>query len=73
MACFGLIIMSCVGFCQNTIGLPEIINYSNEDYHGGSQTWSAQQGQNGILYFANNDGVLSLRRQIILEALRAAQ
>ncbi|MBS1566657.1 MAG: transcriptional regulator, partial [Bacteroidetes bacterium] len=44
---------------QNTIGLPEIINYSNQDYHGGTQNWGAQQGQNGILYFANNDGMLS--------------
>jgi len=72
MACLGLMIISCVGFCQNTIGLPEIINYSNEDYHGGSQTWSAQQGQNGILYFANNDGRAEFRWQL-LEALRAAQ
>lgn len=59
ISCLLLTLVSLGGFCQNTIGLPEIINYSNEDYHGGSQTWSAQQGHNGVLYFANNDGVLS--------------
>lgn len=44
---------------QNTIGLPEITNYSDQEYHGGTQTWSLKQGKNGILYFANNDGLLS--------------
>ncbi|MBO9566722.1 MAG: hypothetical protein J7621_28375 [Niastella sp.] len=56
---FCLLKSSLKGVGQNTIGLPEIINYSDQDYHGGTQTWSAQQGKNGILYFANNDGLLS--------------
>ena len=44
---------------QNFIGLPEVTNYSTRDFHGGTQTWSVQQGKNGLLYFANNDGLLS--------------
>jgi DNA-binding CsgD family transcriptional regulator len=44
---------------QNTIGLPDIINFSNLDYHGGTQTWSIKQAKNGVLFFANNDGLLS--------------
>jgi len=59
---FLLILCSFVihcGIAQNTIGLPEIENFSNQDFHGGTQTWSIKQGKNGILYFANNDGLLS--------------
>ncbi len=46
-------------FGQNTIGLPLIINYSKNDFHGGSQTWDIKQDRNGILYFANNEGLIS--------------
>jgi len=46
-------------FAQNTIGIPNIINYSRNDYHAGSQNWDIKQDKNGILYFANNEGVLS--------------
>lgn len=48
-------------FCrsQNTIGLPEIINYSKQTYKAGTQNWDICQDKNGILYFANNEGLLS--------------
>ncbi|MDF2188025.1 triple tyrosine motif-containing protein [Paraflavitalea sp. CAU 1676] len=48
---------TCQG--QNTIGLPEIINYSKHIYGGGTQNWDIQQDVNGIMYFANNEGMLS--------------
>lgn len=44
---------------QNTIGLPEIINYPKATYRAGTQTWDIQQDRNGILYFANNSGLLT--------------
>ena len=44
---------------QNTIGLPLIINYSKTDFHGGAQTWDIKQGENGVMYFANNEGLIS--------------
>ncbi|HEV2831448.1 MAG TPA: triple tyrosine motif-containing protein, partial [Hanamia sp.] len=44
---------------QNTIGLPQIINYNNNDFHGGPQTWDIAQDINGMMYFANNDGLLT--------------
>jgi DNA-binding CsgD family transcriptional regulator len=44
---------------QNPIGLPEIINYSNTTYKGGIQNWDIQQDSNGVMYFANNDGLLT--------------
>lgn len=46
-------------FCQNTIGLPEIINYSKQAYNAGAQNWDIKQGQNGLIYFGNNEGLLS--------------
>lgn len=57
-----LLLLITAGFAcygQNTIGLPEIINYSKHIYGGGTQNWDIQQDANGIMYFANNEGVLS--------------
>ncbi len=44
---------------QNTIGIPNIINYSKQTYAAGSQNWNMAQDKRGIVYFANNDGLLS--------------
>jgi len=46
-------------FSQNTIGIPNIINHIRQEYRAGSQNWDVKQDANGILYFANNDGLLS--------------
>ena len=40
------------------IGLPFIRNYSKTEYKAGSQTWDMVQDNRGIMYFANNDGIL---------------
>jgi hypothetical protein len=46
-------------FCQiKDIGLLNIKNYSKTLYMAGSQTWDATQNKQGILYFANNEGIL---------------
>src|SRR5438445_9229890 len=44
---------------QNTIGIPNIVNYSKAVYQAGNQTWNIVQDKKGIMYFANNDGLLS--------------
>src|SRR5690349_12879712 len=44
---------------QNTIGIPNIVNYSKMAYKAGNQNLSIAQDSIGILYFANNDGLLS--------------
>ncbi len=44
---------------QNTIGIPDIVNYTRELYNGGTQNRAVAQDRNGILYFANYDGLLS--------------
>jgi DNA-binding CsgD family transcriptional regulator len=54
-----LLTVSMNTFCQNTIGLPEIINYSKQAYNAGAQNWDIKQGQNGLIYFGNNEGLLS--------------
>lgn len=46
-------------FGQNPIGLPDIINYEKTTYGAGTQNWAIQQDRNGILYFANNEGLLT--------------
>jgi len=46
-------------FCQNTIGLPQIINYGENDFKGGAQTWKIKQDKWGRMYFANNEGLIT--------------
>ena len=54
---FGLLFQSC--FSQNTIGLPDIINYSKQYYKAGAQNRRIRQDKKGILYFSNSEGVLT--------------
>lgn len=44
---------------QNTIGIPEIINYSKKQYNAGAQNWDFRQDRQGIIYVANNEGLLT--------------
>jgi len=46
-------------FAQNTIGLPDIVNYSKQFYKAGAQNRQIRQDKKGILYFANSEGVLT--------------
>ena len=47
------------GFAQNTIALPEIINYPKQVYNAGTQNWKIVQDKKGIMYAANDEGLLS--------------
>ncbi|MEO6721267.1 MAG: triple tyrosine motif-containing protein [Ferruginibacter sp.] len=44
---------------QNTIGLPQIINFNNDIFQGGTQTWDMRQDAEGRMYFANNEGLIT--------------
>jgi DNA-binding CsgD family transcriptional regulator len=44
---------------QNTIGIPDIINYPKSVYNAGTSNWDIVQDRNGIVYFANSEGLLS--------------
>jgi len=39
-------------------GLPEIRNFARSEYAGGLQSWAFTETDNGLLYFANNLGLL---------------
>lgn len=59
---FFLTVFCCcnyLSFSQNAIGIPDIINYPKQVYNAGTQSWDVKQDKNGILYFANNDGLLT--------------
>ncbi|HVI47065.1 MAG TPA: triple tyrosine motif-containing protein [Chitinophaga sp.] len=62
MKCCCLLILfhlfALAGIAQNTIGLPRLINYNKNDYLAGTQTWDIKQDSRGIMYFANNEGML---------------
>ncbi|HSC52063.1 MAG TPA: triple tyrosine motif-containing protein [Phnomibacter sp.] len=61
--CHALWLVLVWPFCaigqKNTIALPEIINYGSLDYNGGTQNWRIAQDERGIIYVANNKGLLS--------------
>ena len=44
---------------QNTLGFPEVINYSKFSYNAGLQNWDFKQDSNGVIYVANNEGLLT--------------
>ncbi len=54
-----LILLPIYCYSQNTIGFPDILSYSKQSYSAGIQNWDIKQDKNGILYFANNEGLLS--------------
>ena len=54
-----LLIFPAFGYCQNTIGLPDVLNYHKGTYNAGLQNWDIKQDQNAIIYIANNEGLLN--------------
>jgi ligand-binding sensor domain-containing protein/DNA-binding CsgD family transcriptional regulator len=52
-----LVVINTLG--QNTIGLPDVTNYKKKDYKAGLQNWDIKQDYKGIIYIANNEGLLA--------------
>ena len=56
-----LLVFICLSgflFAQNSrIGIPKITNYDISEIHSGPQTWMISPSMEGLMYFANNDGV----------------
>jgi len=44
-------------------GAPLVQNFAKTNYLAGNQNWSASCGSNGMMYFANSDGLLSFDGQ----------
>ncbi|SKB68073.1 helix-turn-helix and ligand-binding sensor domain-containing protein [Alkalitalea saponilacus] len=40
------------------LGIPEIEYFNRRQYKGGTQNWQISQAESGIIYAANNDGIL---------------
>ena len=59
-----LILCFVFAVCLNTeaqsplYGLPGIRNFPRSEYAGGIQSWSFTETDNGLIYFANNSGLL---------------
>src|ERR1700761_2774938 len=51
--------ITVVGLAQNTIGIPDIVNYPRDIYNAGTQNRGIVQDRNGVLYFANYQGLLT--------------
>lgn len=60
---FSLVVCCRCAVAQRTIAMPQIINYSSKAYQGGVQNWSVAQDGQGIMYFGNNEGLLSFDGQ----------
>lgn len=59
--CLSLVISFVVSstFAEiKNVGTSFIRNFSKQEYKGGSQNWDMIQSSNGLMYFANNEGVL---------------
>jgi len=61
---FFLLILICNAFtgallAQSKLAIPSIKSYTATDYNAGSGIWDIKQGKNGMLYLANNDGMLT--------------
>ena len=54
-----LIVLPYLVWGQNTLGIPLVFNYSKAIFQGGSRTWDIKQDSRGILYFANNEGLIT--------------
>ena len=54
-----ILLFPIISYCQNTIGLPDVVNYNKGVYAAGLQNWDITQDESGIMYFANNEGLLS--------------
>lgn len=55
-----LFLFSATGLAQDTYrGTPYIRNFHKSVYKADTQNWGISQDNNGFIYFANNDGLLS--------------
>lgn len=56
---FILIFFSAFTQAQHPLSSPKTVNYTNADYKAGLQNWDIAQDSQGLLYFGNNEGLLT--------------
>ena len=54
-----LLLISQISFAQEIPFVPPIYNYNTSANNGGNQNWAIAQDNRGIIYVANNRGLLS--------------
>ena len=59
-----LTFFSTIAQSQNLSLLPPIYNYSQTQYKAGMQNWQVTQCEDGVLYVANNQGLLTFDGQV---------
>jgi ligand-binding sensor domain-containing protein/DNA-binding CsgD family transcriptional regulator len=57
---FTFLLQVCA-FCADikSTGVPYVQNYTKAQYQSGNQNWSVTRDEHGIMYFGNNEGLLS--------------
>ena len=55
---FSVFLFFQLGVEANFLGIPEISYYNRRAYNGATQNWKISQADNGLIYAANNDGVM---------------
>jgi len=58
LICFVSSSQSCVFAQSYFTGLPLLRNFPKEEYQGGTQNWTLQEGARGRIFVANNNGLL---------------
>ncbi|WP_437918629.1 triple tyrosine motif-containing protein [Sphingobacterium sp. LRF_L2] len=58
---FAIIVLHQSIFAQriSSIGNPYVQNYTKSQYKAGNQNWSITQGKDGVIYAANNNGLMT--------------
>lgn len=51
--------LAVVSAAQDIPFIPPVYNYTTDQYNAGNQNWSVAQSSNGVMYFGNENGMLS--------------
>ncbi len=49
---------------SSNIGIPPIQNFNKKTYKAGTQNWDIKQDDDGVMYFANNEGLLEFNGSV---------
>ena len=55
---FSFLFCICSSLVAATFWQRSVVNFSRQTYMAANQNWMAEQGANGWMYFANNQGLL---------------
>lgn len=56
---WSMIVLKGTALAQQRLSTPQVIHYSSNDYKAGMQNWDIAQDARGIMYFGNNEGLLT--------------